>query len=92
MSAGDISRAIDIDRWPLKARNNPRRRINCEEKQRYESEEEADAVAEGYMRRVLFSTMGSYWCGEHECFHLGHDRYMSNRDVLIRTQSINQAA
>ena len=75
------------DRWPWRAENQPLRRVRwCDHKVRYETRQDADAVVHAYQERVVFTTMVAYRCAIHECWHIGHDRFMRNEEVLERAR------
>lgn len=61
-----------------------KKRKSCADKIRYADKEEAEeAVRQHRVRRFifelqpLFTSMVSYRCKIHDCYHLGHDRFKS---------------
>ena len=82
-----------VNGWPRKAVNQPRLSARkCDGKVFYETRGEADAAVIRYSKRVLFNTMTTYKCEIHECYHKGHDRFMSDEEELERTRMLVLAA
>ena len=57
---------------------------NCRKKVKYKNFSEAKIRLDEIMRDILFSTMNIYWCNRHECFHLGHNKRIQDKDVISR--------
>ncbi len=61
---------------------------SCDYKIRYSSREEAEEVLRQHRvrrllvyRQPLFTSMMSYRCEIHDCYHLGHNRFKSRNKV-----------
>ena len=63
-----------------------KREKDCDCKRRYINLEEAENAVVQFRSSILFSTMNSYYCKEHTCYHLGHNRYMEKQEILTRDQ------
>ena len=61
-----------------------KREKDCDYKQQYINLEEAGKAVNRYRSAVLFSTINSYYCKEHSCYHLGHNRSIGKKEVLKR--------
>jgi|ETNmetMinimDraft_11_1059920.scaffolds.fasta_scaffold363302_1 hypothetical protein len=86
MSTTIGSLAEFMDRWPGRAEGQLRRAVNnCGGKRRFVNWVEAEDAVREYRERVLFTNLTSYSCREHDCFHMGHDRFMTDEDVVMRT-------
>ena len=57
----------------------------CKEKIRYETLSDAENALFDYTDSILFSNMDLYHCRKHNCFHLGHNKRMSQEDVIKRS-------
>ena len=83
----DGSSSAFVDRWPRRAENQPLHRVRCcDHKVRYETRQDADAAVHAYQERVVFTTMVAYRCAIHECWHIGHNRFMRDEEVLERAR------
>ena len=49
-----------------------RRGHTCRKRSRYRTHEEAAEQAAKYMERVVMSTLETYYCVRHRCWHNGH--------------------
>jgi len=57
----------------------------CCIKKRYTTKHEANGALLGYMSKYVFTTIVVYSCTLHQCFHLGHDKYMGASEALFRS-------
>jgi len=57
---------------------------NCDTKVRYGTQDEANIALTEYLHRIICSNMDVYRCSRHNCFHLGHARYMKPQEVVSR--------
>tara|TARA_R110000824_G_scaffold11841_3_gene52102 strand:- start:19531 stop:19752 length:222 start_codon:yes stop_codon:yes gene_type:complete len=55
---------------------------NCDLKIIYKDESDAKNTLAVYREQILFSTISHYHCSKHEGYHLGHNRRLSNRQIL----------
>lgn len=81
-SDGEVFGLVDI---PSKMKKE---RKSCDYKVRYADKEEAEEALRRYRGEVLFTTMVSYRCMTHDCYHLGHDRFMRKDTVLKCMQAV----
>ena len=58
------------------------KRKSCDYKIRYQDKIDADVALRQYLKQVVFTTMVPYRCKTHDCYHLGHDRFMSKSKKL----------
>ena len=83
----DGSSSALVDRWPQRAVNQPLyKKRCCDHKVRYETRQDADAGVRAYQEQVVFTTMVAYRCAIHECWLIGHDRFMRDKEVLERAR------
>ena len=83
----DGSSSAFVDRWLRRTENQTLRRVRgCDHKVRYETRQDAGAAVRAFQERVVFTTMVAYRCVIHECWHLGHDRFMRDEEVLERAR------
>lgn len=56
----------------------------CRNKKKFKQKEDAEVFADAYMKRVAitYHPMVAYWCGAHNCWHIGHDRHKHSTPEL----------
>jgi hypothetical protein len=57
---------------------------NCDTKVQYGTRDEANIALMERLHRVISSNMDVYRCSRHNCFHLGHARYMKPQEIVSR--------
>lgn len=65
-------------------------RKNCKHKMRFKEYVDAEQALERYLSRIMFSSMGIYWCHKHVCYHLGHNRRLVDDSIVLRELDIVQ--
>ena len=66
----------------------PHELMNCCDKVRFGPWIDAKYALNGYLREHLYSNMVVYKCPQHGCFHLGHNKRMSNEEICERTSEV----
>ena len=61
--------------------------LSCETKKRYFNIIDAEEALRSYRNAILLSNMNFYWCKNHNCFHLGHNRFMKN-ELIVNNKSL----
>ena len=59
-------------------------KTNCRNKVKYKHYSEAKFRLDEIMRNILFSSMNIYWCNRHSCFHLGHSKWIKDKQIISR--------
>ena len=48
----------------------------------YKNFDSAYRAYKKYHKDIIFSSMSVYFCKIHKCYHLGHDKYASNKKII----------
>ena len=64
-------------------------KVDCRDKQHYQTHWEAQKALDEYLEDILFSNMVIYPCRIHGGFHRGHDWFMSNTEVVHRENNLS---
>ena len=73
---------------PERLRKATKGNKSCDYKVQYETRFEAMVAAQQYRSAVLFSNMCEYFCKEHSCYHIGHDKFMEKEEVLTAEKNL----
>ncbi len=79
----NLKNARKINRCP-----RSHRFLDCCGKNQYFEKQDALAVVVSHLRKIVYSTITTYWCVHHSCFHNGKDRWMSNSEAMLRSAQL----
>ena len=83
MTTSNISNLVEFYDYKEK-----RKAIACDYKIQYQTKLEADAAVDKYRSRVLFSNMNAYFCRPHNSYHIGHGKFMEQKEIRQRDLNI----
>lgn len=78
-----MMKEVKLDQKPVSLRFKFNASKNCTKKGRYNMGEALDQL-ESYLEAHMFSNMVVYFCKRHACMHLGHDRFMTQEEIVRR--------